>query len=298
MSHPIIVAALYQFTSLPCPEKLQEELKLLCYEQGIKGTLILAIEGINGTVAGSRMAIDHLRSFLDQHFDDLEYKESSAATMPFRRMKVPLKKEIVTIGDPSVSPTHLKGTYIDPKDWNALISDPEILILDTRNEYEVEIGTFRGAVNPHTQTFSQFPTFVKKLPKAKKVAMFCTGGIRCEKASSYMLSQGFENVYHLKGGILKYLETVPPEENLWEGECFVFDERVALKTGLAKGHFEKCHGCRHPISQEDKASAFYERGVSCPHCYSTLTEKKKKRARERQHQEDLAKERGYCHLGN
>ncbi len=298
MSTPIIVAALYQFTPLSYPEQLQKELKAVCHEQGIKGTLILASEGINGTVAGTRTAIDHLKSFLAHHFDALEYKESSAATMPFRRMKVPLKKEIVTIGDPSVSPIHLKGTYVDPQDWNALISDPDTLVLDTRNDYEVKIGTFRGAINPQTQTFSQFPTFAKTLPKAKKVAMFCTGGIRCEKASSYMLSEGFENVYHLKGGILKYLETVPPEENLWEGDCFVFDERVALATGLAKGQFERCFGCRHPISKEDKDSSFYERGISCPHCYHTLTDKKKLRARERQRQEDLAQQRGYSHLGD
>lgn len=297
MSHSLIVAALYQFKEVASPKDIQQALRELCHTHRTKGTLILAPEGINGTVAGSREAIDHLKALLAIYFEGLEYKESPTETMPFRRMKIPIKREIVTLGDPTVSPTRQKGTYVNAEDWNALVSDPDVLVLDTRNDYEVQIGTFRHAVNPQTRSFKEFPNFAKSLPKSKKVAMFCTGGIRCEKASSYMLSQGFEEVYHLKGGILKYLEIIPPEQSLWEGQCFVFDGRIALKPGLAQGTFEQCYGCRRPLSQEDKTSPFYERGVSCPLCYSVLPEKKKQGARERQRQEDLAIKRGYSHIG-
>lgn len=293
----IIVAALYQFTPVVDIEGLQMHLKTLCDQQGIKGILLLAPEGINGTVAGSREAIDRLRAFLVPRFDALEYKESWADVMPFHRMKVRIKKEIVTLNAPEANPSERVGTYVEPKDWNDLISNPDVLVLDTRNDYEVDIGTFQRALNPNTQTFTQFPSFVKTLDKNRPVAMFCTGGIRCEKASSYLLSQGFKNVYHLKGGILKYLETTPPENSLWEGECFVFDGRIAVGHGLELGHHDSCHGCRRPISEEDRTSPFYERGVSCPHCYPTLTDKQRKSARDRQRQEDLAQRRGQKHIG-
>lgn len=295
----IIVAALYQFKALPDFRELQPCLKALCDSWGIKGSLLLAKEGINGTVAGSREAIDALKVFLKTRFNALEYKESWCLEMPFHRMKVRLKKEIVTLGIPEVNPCTQVGTYVAAKDWNSLISDPETLVIDTRNDYEVSIGTFKGALNPKTRSFTEFPKFVQTLDKTKykRVAMCCTGGIRCEKASSYMLSQGFKEVYHLKGGILKYLEEVPSEESLWEGECFVFDGRVAVSHGLDLGQYESCHGCRHPIAEKDKASPLYERGVSCPHCYSSLTPEKRASARERQRQEDLAQRRGRKHIG-
>lgn len=297
MPNHIIVAALYQFTPLTNVPELQTHLKTLCQDHEIKGTLLLAAEGINGTVAGSRKAIDHLKAFLNTRFNALEYKESWTDEMPFHRLKVRIKKEIVTLGVEGIDPLQTVGTYVDPQDWNALISDPDVLLLDTRNTYEVEVGTFQGAISPETHSFTEFPNFVNSLNKPRKIAMFCTGGIRCEKASSYMLSQGFEEVYHLKGGILKYLETVPPEQSLWKGDCFVFDGRVAVSHGLNKGHYETCYGCRHPISKEDTTSPLYERGVSCPRCSHSLTPQKRQAARQRQHQEDLAKQRGYKHIG-
>ncbi|HUX79719.1 MAG TPA: rhodanese-related sulfurtransferase [Alphaproteobacteria bacterium] len=295
----IFVAALYQFIPFPDFREVQPRLKSLCDQEKIKGILLLADEGINGTVAGSREAIDKLRSYLQTRFNALEYKESWADEMPFHRMKVRLKKEIVTLGVPGVNPCEKVGTYVAPEDWNDLISDPEVLLIDTRNDYEVKIGSFKKAVNPATPSFTDFPEFVQTLDKSKhkRVAMYCTGGIRCEKASSYLLSQGFENVYHLKGGILKYLETVPSEKSLWEGECFVFDNRVAVSHGLNLGHFKTCYGCRQPISEDDIASPFYERGVSCPHCYTTLTPEKRNSVRQRQRQEDLARARGEKHIG-
>lgn len=295
----IIVAALYQFKPLPYFQTLQQPLKDLCKHEGVKGILLLAHEGINGTVAGSRSAIDHLLHFLKEHFDALEYKESWAKQMPFHRMKVRLKKEIVTLGVPNLNPCNNVGSYVAPQDWNALISEPDVLLIDVRNDYEVKIGSFQGAVNPKTQTFKEFPQFVKSLDKTKhhRVAMFCTGGIRCEKASSYMLSQGFEKVYHLKGGILKYIEKTPVETSLWNGECFVFDGRIAVGHGLEMGHHKSCHGCRTPLSSEELLSPFYERGVSCSYCYHRLTSEKKMAARQRQMQEDLAQQRGDKHIG-
>lgn len=295
----IVVAALYQFTPLQGLPELQEQLQRLCSNAQIKGILLLAHEGINGTVAGSRDGINQLKAFLETRFHDLEYKESWAETMPFHRMKVRLKKEIVTLGVPSVDPSQQVGTYVNPQNWNQLISEPDVLLLDTRNMYEIEIGTFQGATNPQTQSFTEFPDFVKTIDKTKykKVAMCCTGGIRCEKASSYMLSQGFEEVYHLKGGILKYLETIPEDQSLWKGECFVFDGRVSVGHGLELGNLNLCYGCRHPIDEQDKNSPFYEAGVSCPHCYSSLTPKKKESARMRCLQEQLARQRGTKHIG-
>ena len=301
-STPVVVAALYQFARLPDYRELRETLLEKCCSLELKGTLLLAPEGINGTVAGKRHAVDHLLAHLlgDARFRDMEYKESLATERPFYRMKVKLKKEIVTLGAPEADPTRRVGTYVDPGNWNALISDPEVLVVDTRNDYEVRVGTFRRAMNPKTGSFRDFPAFVREHlspKKHKKVAMFCTGGIRCERATSLLLAEGFENVYHLKGGILKYLETVPASDSLWEGECFVFDQRVSLMHGLAEGQFQLCYGCRHPLSPEDKKSPRFEAGVSCPHCYADQSDSKRARARERQQQIELANARRQPHLG-
>lgn len=298
----IIVAALYKFAKLPDYRERQPELHDFCVSQELYGTLLLAEEGINGTVAGTRAGIDALIAFLkaDQRFADLEHKESYADEMPFTRMKVKLKKEIVTLGVAGINPNEKVGTYVAPEDWNALISDPDVVLIDTRNGYEVDIGTFRGAIDPQTTTFREFPAYIDKNfnpARHKKIAMFCTGGIRCEKASSLMVAQGFEQVYHLQGGILKYLEKVPPEQSLWQGECFVFDQRISVGHGLKVGEYEQCHGCRHPISPEDKASAQFVEGVCCPHCFDALTEEKRTRFAERQKQTELARMRGSAHIG-
>lgn len=298
----IIVAALYKFAKLPDFRALQNPLLACCEANAIKGTLLLAQEGINGTVAGSRAGIDALLAFLrsDARLAALEHKESLADEMPFYRMKVRLKKEIVTLGVPGIDPNEKVGTYVTPENWNALISDPEVLVVDTRNDYEYDIGTFRGALDPKTTTFREFPAYVKQNldpAKHKKVAMFCTGGIRCEKATAFMLEQGFEDVYHLQGGILKYLEKIPAEQSLWEGECFVFDQRVAVGHGLSVGQHDQCRSCRYPISPEDKASPKYQEGVSCPRCFDTLSEEKRARAMERQRQVALALQRGKQHIG-
>ncbi|MTJ51273.1 rhodanese-related sulfurtransferase [Anabaena sp. UHCC 0253] len=282
----IVVAALYKFVSLPDYKELQAPLLSFCQSQGIKGTILLASEGINGTIAGSRQEIDGVLAFLrtDSRFADLEHKESYTEIPPFERLKVRLKPEIVTLGLPEVNPNEKVGTYVTPEEWNDLISNPEVTVIDTRNDYEVTIGTFKGAKNPQTETFRDFPQYVEQhldSHKHKKVAMFCTGGIRCEKASSYLLSQGFEEVYHLKGGILKYLEEVPQENSLWEGECFVFDERVAVRHGLEMGSYELCFCCGHPISEDDKSLPKYEEGISCPHCFDSLTEEKRVRQQEK-----------------
>lgn len=298
----IVVAALYKFVSLPDCKAIQQTLLVECQRLKIRGTLLLAEEGINGTIAGSRQSIDAILAYLrsDSRFADLEHKESFAAKMPFIRMKVKLKSEIVTLGVPGVDPTKLVGTYLNPKEWNDFISQPDVTIIDTRNDYEVDIGSFKNALNPHTTSFREFPDYVKKNldpQQHKKVAMYCTGGIRCEKSTAFMLSQGFEEVYHLKGGILKYLEQVPKEESKWDGECFVFDERVAVRHGLEEGSYDQCHGCRHPITQADKLSENYVPGVSCPLCYDKFTDEKKQRSAQRQLQIDLAKKRGIQHLG-
>jgi UPF0176 protein len=300
--NPVVVAALYKFVGLPDYHALREPLLDACLTAGTRGTLLLAPEGINGTIAGSREAIDAVLGYLrsDPRLADLEHKESRDERMPFHRMKVKLKKEIVTMGVAGVDPNARVGTYVRPQDWNALVSDPEVLLIDTRNDYECDIGTFKGAVDPRTVNFREFPDYVRaNLDPAihKKVAMFCTGGIRCEKASAFMLGEGFEEVYHLQGGILKYLEEVPPDESIWEGECFVFDNRVAVNHRLEKGRYDQCHGCRHPITDEDKHSGKYEVGVCCPHCFATLTDDQKLRFRERQKQVELAARRGEPHVG-
>ncbi len=299
----IVVAALYQFVSLQNIEQLQIDIKHFCDQHAIKGTLLLATEGINGTVAGSRLAIDALLSFLRAmpSFAAIDHKESFCESMPFYRMKVKLKKEIVTMGVAGISPTKKVGTYVKPADWNALISDPDVILIDTRNDYEVDIGTFKNAVDPRTTNFREFPDYVKNnldVTKHKKVAMFCTGGIRCEKASSFMMEQGFEEVYHLQGGILKYLETVPEAESLWAGECFVFDQRVAVGHGLAESDYDQCFACRHPLSPAEMQSAVYSAGISCPYCFDKLSEEKKASLSERQKQLALAEKRGESHLGD
>ncbi|MCX7594366.1 MAG: rhodanese-related sulfurtransferase [Fischerella sp.] len=290
----VIVATFYKFVKLPDFAEKQQPLLSYCQAQNIKGTILLAQEGINATIAGSREGIDSVLAFLrsDSRFADLEHKESTACKPPFERMKVRLKKEIVTIGMSDVDPNEQVGIYVSPHHWNAIIADPQVTVIDTRNNYEVSIGTFQGAQNPNTNSFRQFPDYVRKHldpNKHKKVALFCTGGIRCEKASSFMLSQGFQEVYHLKGGILKYLDEVPAEKSLWNGECFVFDERVAVAHGLEPGSYEMCSSCGYPISQADKTSPKYEEGVCCPHCFDSLTEEKRKRQEEKQRQAKRAK---------
>lgn len=282
-----VVVTFYKFVHLSDCVKLQRSLLDYCFAQQIRGTILLATEGINGTIAGSRQAIDqvlaHLRA--DPRLSDLEHKESFADSMPFDRFKVRLKREIVTLAVPEVDPNIQVGQHVEPQDWNQLISAPDVVVIDTRNQYEVEIGSFQGAQNPGTRSFREFPAYVQQNldpAKHKKVAMFCTGGIRCEKASSFMLSQGFQEVYHLKGGILKYLETVPSDRSLWQGECFVFDQRVAVQHGLELGTHEMCLSCGHPISEADKASSDYEVGISCPYCFADLTPEKRRRQEAKQ----------------
>jgi UPF0176 protein len=298
----IVVAALYKFVGLPNFAKLREPLLDFCQHRNIKGTLLLAHEGINGTVSGTREAIDELMGFLRAMpwFADLEHKESFEGDQPFYRMKVKLKKEIVTMGVEDIDPNQTVGKYLNPLEWNEMISNPDVVLVDTRNYYEYNIGTFKGAINPNTTTFREFPEYVaKNLDPAihKKVAMFCTGGIRCEKSTAFMKQQGFDEVYHLKGGILKYLEEIPKEQTLWEGECFVFDNRVAVDHDLNKGHYDQCHGCRHPITENDKLSPHYLKGVACPRCYEKQTPDQRVRFAERQKQIELAKARNEDHIG-
>ena len=307
MQHKYLTTAMYHFVKLPHFQNLQKPLLNFCISRSIKGTLLLADEGINGTLAGPEKFILELLYYLkndpifEGNFKNLAHKESWSDKSPFYRMKVKLKKEIVTLGVPGVSPTKIVGKYVKPKDWNSIISDPEVILIDTRNDYEFEIGTFKNALNPKTRTFREFPDFVNSHlnpKKNKKIAMFCTGGIRCEKASSYLMSMGFNDVYHLEGGILKYLEEVKAEESLWQGECFVFDQRVAIKHGLEVGDYDQCYACRYPLSQEDVKSNNYTPGISCPHCYNKHTPEKLKALTERQKQVILAKKRGIEHLGS
>ncbi|MEY4589343.1 MAG: hypothetical protein RL497_1419 [Pseudomonadota bacterium] len=298
----IVVAAMYKFVALPDFGALREPLLNFCMAQGIKGTLLLAHEGINGTVAGSREAIDALIVYLrqDARLADIEYKESFEDQQAFYRMKVKLKKEIVTMGIENIDPNQDVGIYVDAKDWNNLISDPDVVLVDTRNYYEYSIGTFKNAINPNTTTFREFPHYVATQLNPnihKKVAMFCTGGIRCEKSTAYLKQQGFGEVYHLKGGILKYLEEIPENESLWHGECFVFDNRVAVNHQLEKGQYDQCHGCRHPITEADKQSEYYLEGVACPRCYEQQTPDQRMRFAERQKQMQLAKARDQLHVG-
>ena len=299
---PITVCALYKFVKLENFQAIKPNLLAFMEQRDVKGTLLLAEEGINGTIAGNEQAILEVIDYLkaDERLAELSYKCSYHATNPFQRTKVKLKKEIVTMGVEGIDPRKVVGTYVKPKDWNALISDPEVLLVDTRNDYEVEIGTFENAVNPNTENFREFPEYVEKnldKNKHKKVAMFCTGGIRCEKSTAYLKEQGFDEVYHLEGGILKYLEEVPSEETMWQGECFVFDGRVAVNHDLEKGSYDQCFACRHPITEEDKQSEYYIKGVSCPKCYDKMSDEQRARFAERQKQIELAKQRGDDHIG-
>lgn len=293
----VVIAALYHFAPLPDCAGLRDSLLARCRELGIRGTLLLAEEGINGTISGSRETIDEILAVIraDARLAGLEHKESRGDRHPFRRLKVKLKKEIVTLGVEGVDPNRQVGTYVEPEDWNALISDPDVVVIDTRNDYEVAIGSFRHAIDPGTRSFRDFPRFVRENldpARQRKVAMFCTGGIRCEKASSFMLGEGFTEVFHLRGGILKYLERVPPGESLWQGECFVFDHRVGVTHGLAEGEAEMCFGCGYPVTPAERQSVQYEKGVSCPQCAATLAPERRDRLRERMHQAGLAQARG------
>ena len=299
---PIRVAAFYRFVPFPDYADYRRPLLDVMLAAEVRGTVLLAEEGINGTIAGSRSGVERVLSFLQQapRFKQLEIKQSEAAVNPFLRSKVKLKREIVTMGVAAVDGGQEAGTYVRPKDWNALLEDPEVLLLDVRNRYETAIGSFSGAVIPGTESFRQFPDYAARHlnpAKQRKVAMFCTGGIRCEKASAYLKQQGFEQVYHLQGGILKYLEQVPAAESKWRGECFVFDERVSVDHGLQQGKYEQCHACRMPISAEDRASEFYQQGISCPHCHGRKTPAQTSRYQERRRQMALAKARGEAHLG-
>lgn len=297
-----VVAALYHFTPLLDLEGHQTALRTALDAAGVKGTVLLAHEGVNGTIAGPRAGIDAALAAVRAlpGCDALEHKESLAPSQPFLRLKIRLKKEIVTLGQPGVDPNKAVGTYIDPQAWNAVISDPDVVVIDTRNDYEVGIGTFEGAINPETESFRDFPAWFREFRKTHpnpKVAMFCTGGIRCEKASSFLLSEGVDEVMHLKGGILKYLENVPQEESKWDGECFVFDGRVSVGHGLKPGEYDQCYACRRPITQSDKQHAHYVEGVSCHQCFDEYDDAKKAAFRERQKQVRLAKERGEQHIG-
>ena len=308
---PYLTAALYKFVDLPDFSELKQPLQAFCDENHVKGTLLLAREGINGTIAGPEAGIRAVLAWLraDPRLAALQHKESWSSEPPFLRMKVRLKKEIVTLRVPELDPNKTVGQYVSPQDWNALISQPDVVLVDTRNDYEVAIGTFKGAMNPDIKTFTELPAWVDAQPelqahanengtaKKPRVAMFCTGGIRCEKSTALMKMKGYDEVYHLEGGILKYLEEVPPEQSLWEGECFVFDERVSVGHGLQPGPYELCRNCRYPVGDAERASPHYQLGVSCPHCHDHITDERRQGLQERQRQVELARQRGTLHVG-
>lgn len=297
-----IIAALYHFTRFDHPADLVPALKRICRDRAVRGTLLLAHEGINGTIAGQRDGIDAVLDHI-RHLpgcSGLEWKEARSGRPPFARMKVRLKREIVTMGQPDVDPRVTVGHYVEPRDWNALIGSDDVAVIDTRNDYEVAIGTFERAINPRTESFREFPAWWEANRHRfanKRVAMFCTGGIRCEKSTNYLLGQGVEDVYHLRGGILRYLEEIPRDDSTWRGECFVFDDRVSVGHGLIQGPHLLCHGCRRPILPQDRTRPEYEHGVSCHHCIGLTSAADKTRFRERQKQITLARERGKSHLG-
>jgi len=306
MSHAAVdryvVCALYKFTALENHRAIREPLLAQMIKANVRGTLLLAGEGINGTIAGSRQGVDLIIDWLSRYkgLEAIETRESCSSTPPFKRSKVKLKKEIVTMGVEDIDPGNVAGTYVTPSEWNRLIDDPEVMVVDTRNEYEVEVGTFKNAVNPHTTNFREFPAFVDQHldpDQHKKIAMFCTGGIRCEKSTAYLKQQGFEAVYHLRGGILKYLEEVPEWDSRWQGECFVFDDRVTVDHGLNEGSYDQCHACRLPITEQDKKHPMYKRGVSCARCFDRYTDEDRVRFQEREKQVRLAERRGTAHLG-
>ena len=300
------ISALYKFHSIEDPNKIHNKIRKELKDLDIKGTILVGSEGINGTMSSKcskklSEAIKCIKSI--EGFKNIDIKYSFSKINPFVRLKVKLKKEIVTIGDDSIDPNLISGDYIDPKDWNEIIDDENVLLIDTRNHYECSIGSFKNSINPNTTKFREFPKWLESQnysdedKKNKKVAMFCTGGIRCEKASSFMKNQGFENVLHLKGGILKYFESIPEEQSMWNGECFVFDDRVSVKHDLSQGTYDMCHGCRMPITKEDKKSMEYIRGVACPSCFHKTTKEQKSRYMSRQKQMDLAKKRNKKHIG-
>lgn len=308
---PLHVAALYRFTRFENCEGLKAPLERLCREQRVRGTLLLAPEGINGTIAGPSEGITRVLEAIRALPDcaELDVKLSGASAMPFHRMKVRLKREIVTMGQPEIDSRASAGTYVEPQEWNALIADPDTIVIDTRNDYEVAVGTFEGAIDPQTTSFRDFPAWFRhererllgpdyiKGGKPARVAMFCTGGVRCEKSTAFLKQEGVDEVFHLKGGILKYLETVPAEASLWRGECFVFDQRVTIGHGLAQSTYTLCHACRRPVSAGDAASPLYEAGVSCPACHSERSEQQRASCRERHRQELLAAAQGRAHIG-
>lgn len=297
-----LVAALYKFAPLQADAALQARIKSVCEARDVYGTLLLADEGINGTIAGPQAGIEAVLADLRAlpGFADLEHKESWADEQPFLRMKVRLKKEIVTMGVPGTDPTQVVGTYVEPEDWNDLITADDVVTIDTRNDYEVRIGQFDGAIDPQTVNFREFPDWFRKFREGRpnaRIAMYCTGGIRCEKATAFVKSEGIDDVYHLKGGILKYLETVPEKDSLWRGECFVFDRRVAVKHGLELGSYTLCHACREPLGPEDLKSELFIAGQQCPHCADRYSAADRARFAERERQEQLAAERGVRHIG-
>ena len=298
-----VTCALYKFVALPNYGTIRHPLLEIMTDNQVFGTLLLAAEGINGTISGTRIGIDSVLDWLAQQpgLENIDTKESYSDNIPFYRTKVKLKKEIVTMGVEGIDPNQVVGTYVKPADWNALISDPDVLVVDTRNDYEVEIGTFKDAINPKTKSFREFPAWATEnigADKNKKIAMFCTGGIRCEKSTAFMKEQGFDEVYHLEGGILKYLEEIPKDQTLWQGECFVFDNRVAVDHDLKRGSYDQCHACRMPITEEEKNLDSYQEGLSCHHCFGTLSEEQKQRFAQRQKQMQLAKARGEEHIGS
>ncbi|MDG5974608.1 rhodanese-like protein [Hydrogenophaga taeniospiralis CCUG 15921] len=299
-----LTAALYKFVDLPDHAALREPLLACCEANQVKGTLLLAREGINGTIAGPeagvRAVLARLRA--DPRLAALQHKEAWASHPPFLRMKVRLKQEIVSLHVPGLDPNKTVGQYVKPQDWDALLADPGVLLIDTRNDYEVAIGTFKGAINPAIKTFTELPAWLDAQPALQggqkpRVAMFCTGGIRCEKSTALLKMRGFDEVYHLEGGILKYLEEIPPAQSSWEGECFVFDERVSVGHGLRPGPYELCRSCRWPLGEAEKASPLYVKGVSCPHCHDQRTPEEKAGLAERQRQVELAEARGEVHVG-
>jgi UPF0176 protein len=299
----ILTATFYKFVELADHVQLKAPLLARCEALSIKGTILLASEGINGTIAGAPDNVRALLAYLrtDSRFADLAHKESFTTEVPFYRMKVRLKREIVSLGVPGVNPARMAGTYVKPEDWNALLDDPDVVVVDVRNDYEVALGTFKGAINPKTRTFGEFPKWALEqdfLRRKPKVAMFCTGGIRCEKSTAFLRAQGFEQVYHLEGGILKYLETVPKERSRWEGECFVFDERVTVDHDLKPGRYGLCRSCREPVGPADRASPHFVEGVSCPRCFGQRSEEKKRGLVERQRQVELARQRNQRHIGS
>ena len=307
MPQQYLTAALYQFIDLPEYADWQQPLQDLCDAHHVKGLLLLAHEGVNGTIAGLPDDVHAVLNWLkrDARLANLVHKEAFAATNPFYRMRVRLKREIVTLGVPELNPALNAGQYVKPEDWNALISQPDVVLVDTRNDYEVGIGSFEGAINPHTKSFTEFPQWVAEqsqpggaLHGKDKIAMFCTGGIRCEKSTAFMKTQGFDNVYHLEGGILKYLEEIPQDESMWWGDCFVFDQRVSVGHGLVRGPHLLCRSCRMPLGEAERVHPRYVRGISCPYCHGTRTPAQEASLAERQRQMDLADVRGDSHLGN